>query len=85
MLRQRPRDVERAAELIRSGDNRRPILIRAFSSAATEQAQVLLRELATGEGGVSDQTRALAASGFSRVQQPAEPALQSVRCQMKQS
>jgi hypothetical protein len=76
MLRQRPRDVERAAELIRSGNARTPMLLQALSSAATEQTQALLREFATGEDSVSEQTRAVAATSLLRVQQPAEPTLQ---------
>lgn len=75
MLRQRPGDVERAAELIRSGHARTPMLLQALGSAGTEQTQVLLRAFAT-EGGLSDKARSLAATSLLRVKQPAEPTVE---------
>jgi hypothetical protein len=76
MLRQRPGDVERAGELIRSGHARSSMLLQALASAGTDQPQTLLRGFAAGEGGVSAQVRSLAATSLLRVKQPAEPTVE---------
>lgn len=75
MLRQRPGDVERAAELIRSGHARAPMLLKALAAAGTEQTQALLRGFAIQESGVSEPARSHAATSLLRVQQPAEPTI----------
>jgi hypothetical protein len=75
ILRQRPAEVERAGELIRSGHARTPMLLQALASAGTEQGQALLRGFAT-ESGLSDKSRSLAATSLVRVKQPAEPTVE---------
>jgi hypothetical protein len=75
MLRQRPADVQRVGELIRSGHASTPMLMQALASAGTEQTQVLLRQFATEEG-LSDKARSLAATSLLRVKLPVEPTLE---------